>query len=148
MWCLGCEEDDAKKRCGKCEWATYCGKRCQIDDWRETHKENCHRYVSYRALVKAACKALQNIHVSLFVPFLQAKRDIIVMVTQAEPNVLRLKAAIRVCMESLKPDQHRNLRGESGSVVVIILPQVCPTILTGIIKISNKSEKRPWSFDR
>jgi hypothetical protein len=113
----------ANKRCVQCKWATYCRKRCQTEDWREGHKKDCHMYISYRALVKATCKALHNMHVSLFLPFFEEKRDIVVIVTRAEPNVHQLKAEIRACMDNLKPDQHRNLRGESGSVVVIILPR-------------------------
>ena len=29
------------KRCTKCKWASYCGRECQLNHWKEGHKAEC-----------------------------------------------------------------------------------------------------------
>ena len=38
--CALCGLPDTKSRCGKCKWASYCGRECQKKHWK-THKSVC-----------------------------------------------------------------------------------------------------------
>jgi hypothetical protein len=42
--CSYCLSEDLKvelRKCSQCKSAEYCSKKCQVADWRETHKRDC-----------------------------------------------------------------------------------------------------------
>ena len=43
--CQGCGEPESQpgdfKRCGGCKSVFYCGKKCQVQDWKAGHKQKC-----------------------------------------------------------------------------------------------------------
>ncbi|XP_057310602.1 N-lysine methyltransferase SMYD2-like [Hydractinia symbiolongicarpus] len=38
--CLRCKSKEAKYHCGRCKERLYCGKECQVTDWKQ-HKIKC-----------------------------------------------------------------------------------------------------------
>ena len=45
--CKSCGKLNAKKKCGKCLFAHYCGTECQTKDWL-SHKKDCKNMASWR----------------------------------------------------------------------------------------------------
>ena len=43
--CPACGKKEAKagefKRCGGCKSVYYCGRKCQVQDWKAGHKHKC-----------------------------------------------------------------------------------------------------------
>ena len=51
--CRGCDRVENKyetkfSMCANCGTARYCSKKCQIEDWKRSHKKNCKQYAKIR----------------------------------------------------------------------------------------------------
>jgi hypothetical protein len=123
LTCVTCDNQRASKYCGRCKFAVYCSKDCQELHWPQ-HKTQCVKNKTYRRLVKATCKALERIHIQNFLPWMQAKRDVIVFVTDHAPDAKKIGSAIFECILKsnmrLKPFQ--KLVSSCRGVHVVMLP--------------------------
>ena len=41
--CAYCKTPGATKKCNGCRQRTYCNKRCQKNDWKTVHREQCEK---------------------------------------------------------------------------------------------------------
>ena len=39
--CAGCGANGAEQRCSRCKAVNYCGRACQMKDWKSGHREEC-----------------------------------------------------------------------------------------------------------
>ena len=62
-------EETKMKRCARCKLASYCGKECQIEHWKASHKYSCKCLITYTTMVENTKTALDNLaqHLDAFV---------------------------------------------------------------------------------
>ena len=57
--CISCDEAPAHVRCPSCSDAIYCGRECQRDDWRWTHRDAC---AAIHSAEELAARAAERAH--------------------------------------------------------------------------------------
>ena len=98
-WCK--EEGRTLSNCSKCKLVDYCGKPCQIEDWKAGHKILCARVP--KAIIKAEEK-IQSFHLGNY-----TTRNVgTFLVTEAEAQrgeIVEEKYAQEMCYNSMEYQQ-------------------------------------------
>ncbi len=98
--CPVCEKENCKKKCAKCKSVYYCGKECQKEHWKLSHKNICKEFshvVEIYPRMESSCAEIFILHACEVLYSLLSMRNINAEVIRCMARITNLPIEGAIC---------------------------------------------------